>query len=351
MIKLKTYWQALQKVRLTKDEKNVMYQNIAFVMAKNPIPNEPEKQSFFHRFFFVKRPFAFATLIVFLVAFSGGSISYAATDAQPGDLLYPIKVDVNEEVVGALQFTPQGKSNWEMERVRRRLQEVEKLAEEGKLTPELEAKITQHLEAHANKVQQFITNFESDGDVSHAENTTTNLKNVFDQHQVILQKLAENGGPISHPQKPPLDDVLKIIKENGGKLPPLPFKNHMGQDNTTLSSPPENSADTGSIENTENQETTLSTNPQNPEEFAQKHLDGFGQKVQILNDFVAANEDKDPAQLEKLKSELTDLSALYQQSQEAVAAGEYAVATGLFQQAQATFKDAKAIMKEIAPLP
>lgn len=334
---LKQYWKTLQKIRLSKDEKQALYQNIAFVMAKNPIPDTAPKRHLFFSLLFVKRPFAFATLIVFFVVFSGGGISYAATNAQPNDLLYPVKVHVNEEIVGALQFTPKAKSTWEMERVRRRLAEIEKMAEEGTLTPEIEMQMSKKLENHSKKVQKFIKKFEDEGNTGDAGNAKIHLKNVFEQHQEILKNLSANG-----PQKPPLDMVLKVIEENGGELPPPSFKfqqQEENEDGTTLSMPKENAE-------TEEQDSQIII-----QNITQKHMDGVTQKMNLLGTTLTNIEQQSPEVAAELQIKYDQITALTTQAQEKMSAEEYDAAMVLLQQAKALLEESHTIIQTTAPKP
>lgn len=79
-------------------------------------------------------PFAFhpvpllALGLIFTVG--AGSVS-AAESALPGDVLYPIKVNVNEEVRAALARTPESRARVAIERAERRIQELKQLERAG----------------------------------------------------------------------------------------------------------------------------------------------------------------------------------------------------------------------------
>ncbi len=60
---------------------------------------------------------------------SGGVLTYAAEGALPGDVLYPVKLSVNESVIELLQRTPQKKAQWAARRQERRLTEARRLVE------------------------------------------------------------------------------------------------------------------------------------------------------------------------------------------------------------------------------
>lgn len=73
-----------------------------------------------------------AAALILILASTG--VSFAAEGTLPGDLLYPVKVNVNEEVRGALTTSNTAKMNWEKERVVRRVEETETLIKTKKFT-------------------------------------------------------------------------------------------------------------------------------------------------------------------------------------------------------------------------
>lgn len=92
-------------------------------------------------------------LIVALVL--GGGTSFAAQQALPGDLLYPVKIGVNEEVRAALALSAEARARWEAERANRRLEEAEQLAVKNRLDIETEASVQESFERHADRAQEL----------------------------------------------------------------------------------------------------------------------------------------------------------------------------------------------------
>src|SRR3989338_7060888 len=73
-----------------------------------------------------------AGLLLFVIA-GTGTVSAAAAGALPGDLLYPIKVSVNEKVEVALAPTPAAKSEVQVRLAERRVDEARELSVRGRL--------------------------------------------------------------------------------------------------------------------------------------------------------------------------------------------------------------------------
>ena len=104
--------------------------------------------------FFTFRPLT-ATLVLVLFAASGG-ISYAAENALPGDILYPIKTQINEPVQGALALSASAKAEWATSVAGERVKEAATLAATGRLNPATQQELQADFEAHAQQATEAI---------------------------------------------------------------------------------------------------------------------------------------------------------------------------------------------------
>lgn len=73
-----------------------------------------------------------SALIVVLIG--AGSLTYASEQTLPGDLLYPIKIHVKEEIEVSLASTAVKKVNVQKERIEKRIEEVKEIQKTGELT-------------------------------------------------------------------------------------------------------------------------------------------------------------------------------------------------------------------------
>lgn len=83
------------------------------------------------------------------VVFLSVGTSYAAESALPGDVLYSVKVNVNERVAEALAPSPSVRAAVVVSHTLRRLQEAETLAAQGRLSTSVSADIQSALQASA----------------------------------------------------------------------------------------------------------------------------------------------------------------------------------------------------------
>lgn len=136
--------------------------------------------------------FKYMPIIIGLVLFISGGMSFAAENSLPGDVLYPLKVHVNERILGNIAFSQKAKAEWESARAERRLQEVERLAVENRLSAETQAQLTARISASASEAGKHITELQSRGDLGTAAVISADLESSLDSHQKILSILAKN---------------------------------------------------------------------------------------------------------------------------------------------------------------
>ncbi|MFN3188282.1 MAG: DUF5667 domain-containing protein [Candidatus Paceibacteria bacterium] len=110
----------------------------------------------------------------------------------PGDMLYPVKVRINEEVRSTLARTPYEKVEWESKRIERRISEARVLAKAGLLTPEAEeavaAAVTQH-RSNANVEIAFLRESNNNDEAALANMT---LASVFEVQSTAFRSNNDN---------------------------------------------------------------------------------------------------------------------------------------------------------------
>ncbi|MDA8596791.1 DUF5667 domain-containing protein [Candidatus Pacebacteria bacterium] len=149
-------------VKLRAAERRELRERVVAYMEYHPLPKsaaqqnaeryvqtEPFRLLNFNTFYVRSFMGAFAMLLLIVVP-------VVAERAVPGDVLYPVKVQFNEEVRSSLAVSPYAKVEWETERLSRRISEARLLASEGKLTAEVEAEVTQAVQDHSDAAQEGI---------------------------------------------------------------------------------------------------------------------------------------------------------------------------------------------------
>ncbi|GEM_PF-2189283 len=148
-------------------------------------------------------------MLLLTILFSGG-ISYAAEGALPNDLLYPIKISVNEPVRGFATFGEKAKADWQTRLAQRRLEETETLASNGSLDEETQARLQTNFKIYADRVTNRIATIEAkdNGNAKAIADITANFETSLRAHEQIFLKISEENPSI----KPHISDFVKKIK-------------------------------------------------------------------------------------------------------------------------------------------
>lgn len=88
-----------------------------------------------------KKKYMLSTIITFLTISLAWGTSFAANSSLPWDLLYNVKVNINENVKSAFTFWAENEAELQLEFINNRIEEKNQLKAEWKLDTDLESKI------------------------------------------------------------------------------------------------------------------------------------------------------------------------------------------------------------------
>lgn len=200
---MKRFSEQLQKkaqtVRLSGSEKSDLRDRVVSYMEYHPLPVtlkatdnpslllEDTKVSLINiknwRFFQ-------GSLAIFVLALI--SVPYLAEKTVPGDSLYAVKVNFNEEIRSTLTRGSYEKVVWETERLNRRIAEARLLASEGRLTDQVQAEVANAVRSHSENAQREIAVLKkTDQDV--AVLASLQLETALDVQTQVLA----NEGPVN----------------------------------------------------------------------------------------------------------------------------------------------------------
>jgi len=197
----KQFKKATGFVALSPEEKADMRDKLVLYMEYKPIRGAVSSAT--GNTFLAKIPFPFfrlhhfsgAFLIAAVIASSTFGVSFAADDALPGDLLYNIKVNINEEIKTALLSSDESRIAWERERAERRLVEASKLEAEGRLDGEKQKQVSELFAEHTSAMVEQVRAVEESDPVFAAEMSSM-FEDSLDAHEAVLARLIveqENG--------------------------------------------------------------------------------------------------------------------------------------------------------------
>lgn len=99
---------------------------------------------------YLRRPAGAVIAAALILTLSSGGVAYAAQGALPGNVLYPIKINVIEPLQLALATTPEAKASLQMAFAGYRIDEAALLANDGKLGTTTEAVLAANFTENAN---------------------------------------------------------------------------------------------------------------------------------------------------------------------------------------------------------
>ncbi|HEY4496563.1 MAG TPA: DUF5667 domain-containing protein [Candidatus Paceibacterota bacterium] len=128
-------------------------------------------------------------LFIAISALVGGGASVAAEGSLPGDVLYPIKVNVNERVRGFIALSEEAKADLNSNLAVRRLDEVERLAVRGDLSADVRTRLESNFEAFADRVETRIKDLEDAGKINAALDVGSRFESSLSAHERILAEI------------------------------------------------------------------------------------------------------------------------------------------------------------------
>ena len=182
---LKEFKNIAKHTRLSPEEKSTMRGALLRYMEANPATGVAPIRS---PFFSIRSLRSKKVLPLFIACglVVGGTLSFAAENTLPGNVLYPVKIHLNEAIRGAFALTPKQKAAWEVLQVERRLEETEKLATDPGVSLETEQRAQKNLLVYTDHVKERIVKFEEQDDSEDALLTAKNLSDIFRQHEDTL---------------------------------------------------------------------------------------------------------------------------------------------------------------------
>ena len=178
--------QEAAKFILTPAEKTAMKARIfGLPVGKASAPQQSPYFIFSFQFVHVR---VLAPVMVLLVVFVGAGTAAAAQGSLPGDLLYPVKLSINETVEVALATTPVARAEVSAKVALRRVEEAETLAAKGTLTAETGQALAQSFETHAENAEASAQEVEAE-DPAQALALRTTLESSLSAHSAILAAL------------------------------------------------------------------------------------------------------------------------------------------------------------------
>src|SRR3989344_8481829 len=191
MKEVKDIFKYSNKISLTQDEKEGIKRTLQAYVDMNPVRVGLSERIKYQRSK-TKIKFKLMPLILaLLLTFSGGT-ALAANSALPGDLLYPVKIGINEKIRGVLAFTSEAEAGYQGDLAVRRIEEIEQLIAEGKLEVTLKEKIEENFEKHSENTLNLIEELEAKGNFEAAAAVGARFEASLKAHDELIARISDN---------------------------------------------------------------------------------------------------------------------------------------------------------------
>ncbi len=176
-----------QNIRLSVAEKAAMKRAILGTPSTVPTPQTSPYAPFSFSLSIHFRT-VMASLLIFVLV--GSSTAYAAEGALPGQPLYAVKINVNENVEAALAVTPVQKAQVHSKLAQRRVEEAEALAASGELDAQKTAALAANFDVHAQAAASS-TAVLAENDPAAAADVKADFDSSIHAHSEILAVLGD----------------------------------------------------------------------------------------------------------------------------------------------------------------
>lgn len=171
----------IPKVHLEENEKKVLLNKLLDFLEKNPVRKPADGRlidwtlTTHNMYKLITRPLSI--LIALFITVSGAS-ALAAQGSVPGDVLYPYKIHVNENVRALFAVSDESKAKLALELAKERLQEAEALASEGKLNAEANSYLQSEFKSELKKHEDTLVKIKEDSD---NEENSAQIEDLLDE--------------------------------------------------------------------------------------------------------------------------------------------------------------------------
>lgn len=157
----------------------------------------------------------YVSLVAMVVLVGGGSVAFAAQNAQPGEFLYSVKTGVSEKVLALTLFSDQAKAEYTINLAQLRLQETETAAAQDKLNDQTTAEVRLLFNDHVTDIQNKIVKINAKEDARVSLRLNSQLEALLKAHAKIIDTMA---GKKQGSQATAIKNILSDVESKTGEI-------------------------------------------------------------------------------------------------------------------------------------
>ena len=163
-----------------------------------------------------ERKISMPAIILILVMTLSGGTAFAAQGSAPGDILYPVKINVNEKVRTALAVNTEAKAELGIDMAEDRLEETEKLAAKNELKAEVRDRLADNFARHAEAVKERIAEM-TEKNPEAASKLQSRFEVSLSAHEQILSRLGIAATSTSAIEAKKIIEVIRGKQQGSGE--------------------------------------------------------------------------------------------------------------------------------------
>ncbi|MGH7249872.1 MAG: DUF5667 domain-containing protein, partial [Minisyncoccia bacterium] len=212
----------IKKISMTEAEKA----RILEYVTSSPLKKEPMQSPYaIYSFMAILKEKRVALYVsVFCLLIVGSGTVFASVNSLPGNILYPIRINILEPIHSAFIFSAEGKLNYQSDLATERLVEAETLAEDNKLDTSKETELVNLLKKNTEAVNTalFSLNQKNPSQNNNSDDIATNFQASMNAHARVLDILnnkqngsSQNDESVANVARASGVKIIQNIKNNG----------------------------------------------------------------------------------------------------------------------------------------
>ncbi len=195
---MKDIFKQYNSQKMTADEKQRVLNEINIFIKQNPIKTpwysvlENKIISPFQDGLLLHHKMLASAFVIILLVSATGGTSIAARYSVPGDILYPVKINLNEKVETFTAVSPEAKATVEAQHIDERLLEAEKLSTANKLNETIKTQLETKFAKDLQNTMSHVDTMTSNGDITKADKVKADVEKSLQKHKEIVDRIFEN---------------------------------------------------------------------------------------------------------------------------------------------------------------
>ncbi|GEM_PF-3029631 len=229
MKRLHNIFKQARGVRLCDEDRVLLRKKLQEVMANYPLEKVDDSRgrisviegftNSVHALLLLGRKISVPVGIGLLLAvFTGVGVSSAAEQSLPGELLYPIKIRVNEELRARFSTSLEARATWEAQRLNRRLVEAGILTKRNALTTDMRVELESNIHAQSLKIREIAKDLALEGKAQSAAEVSMKAELPLRVHAVRLFELSRSNKASKRAHVEGLKDLITLESEALAKV-------------------------------------------------------------------------------------------------------------------------------------